>query len=312
MRRTIGALVAGLLSLGAAFGLVPAHAGSWTSSSYASRLVQLVNQARQQHGLPSLSVASGTSQVAAAWTAHLDATKSLAHNPDLQHQLETHGSPDWTTYGENVGEGPASDPDALFQAYMNSTEHRDNILNGHYRFTGVAVVLDGSTAWNTFDFVDTYHSTTHTSSTTAKPKPKPAPSSAQPAPAASTGSSALSAPVARSARVTTPSTSASAATTTSQRHPSRSRPVRRPLPHTGAKPVAAAMPDLARLLSAEGQHTAVLAASVHSLPGPLPSALPASSRLSIALAGLLVGFVGVRWWHVARGGSRAPRDLAAA
>lgn len=310
MRRTIGALLAGLLAVGAAFGLVPAHAASWTSSSYASRLIQLVNQTRQQHGLSALTVASGTSQVAAAWTAHLDASQTLAHNPDLQHQLETHGSPDWTTYGENVGEGPSDDPDALFKAYMNSTEHRDNILNGHYRFTGVAVVLDGSTAWNTFDFVDTYHSSTATSST-SQPKPKPSASSTQPAPAPSSGTSALSAPVTTSPRITTPTAPTSTRASTPRRHRAAPRHVSRPLPHTDAQAAADAMPDLARLLSAQGQHTTVLAASVRSLPA-LPTSLPPSSRLSIAIAGLLVGFVGVRWWHAARGGSRAPRDLATA
>src|SRR6185437_15705476 len=102
-------MVAGLLALAGAVGLTAAHAASWTSSSYASRLVQLVNQTRQQHGLPALTVASGTSEVAAAWTAHLDASQTLAHNPDLRHQLETHGSPDWTIYGENVGQGPSDD-----------------------------------------------------------------------------------------------------------------------------------------------------------------------------------------------------------
>ena len=52
----------------------------------------------------------------------------LSHNPDLGHEIETHGSPNWTTYGENVGEGLATDPDGLFKAYMNSPEHRENIL----------------------------------------------------------------------------------------------------------------------------------------------------------------------------------------
>src|SRR3954452_9769448 len=175
------------LTAGAALELAPVHAASWTSSSYASRLVQLVNQARQQHGLGALTVASGTSQVAASWTAHLDAAQSLSHNPDLRHQLETHGSADWTTYGENVGEGPAEDPDALFKAFMNSSEHRSNILNTAYRFTGVAVVLDGDTAWNTFDFVDSYHSTKPASSSQVKPKPQPtrtATATTQPAPVA--------------------------------------------------------------------------------------------------------------------------------
>src|SRR3954454_12387981 len=182
VRRVIGVLVAVFLTAGAALKLAPVHAASWTSSSYASRLVQLVNQARQQHGLGSLTVASGTSQVAAAWTAHLDAAQALSHNPDLRHQLETHGSADWTTYGENVGEGPADDPDALFQAYMNSAEHRSNILNSGYRFTGVAVILDGKTAWNTFDFVDSYHQPKQTSSPQVKPKPKPSAATPRPAP----------------------------------------------------------------------------------------------------------------------------------
>ena len=289
MRRTVGALVAGLLALGAAFGLAPAHAASWTSSSYASRLVQLVNQARQQHGLPALTVTSGTSQVAAAWTAHLDAAKALAHNPDLQHQLETHGSPNWTTYGENVGQGPSNDPDALFQAYMNSTEHRDNILNRAYRFTGVAVILDGSTAWNTFDFVDSYQSASHSTSTTVKPKP--APTATRPAPAPSS----RPVPV-----MTTTASTSSGSTSVAPRHVAapRHRPTHhatRPLPHT-RRPQADAMPDLGQLLGGQSQHTAVLAASV----GTLPTRLPVPKQLSIGLAGLLVGFVAVRWWLVAR------------
>jgi hypothetical protein len=282
-------LVVGLVALGAAFGLAPAHAASWTSSSYASRLVQLVNQTRQQHGLPALSVTSGTSQVAAAWTAHLDSTQTLSHNPDLAHQLETHGSPDWTTYGENVGDGPSNDPDALFQAYMNSPEHRDNILNGAYRFTGVAVILDGSTAWNTFDFVDSYHSSTTTSSAQVKPKPT---ATSNPRPAPVTSTRPAPAPV---TTASTPPPSRRAART--HRHPARARRVlNRPLPHTDAKPQADAMPDLGRLLSANQAHTAVLAASVRSLPVSLPH----SRRLSLALAGLLLGFVGVRWAQVAR------------
>jgi hypothetical protein len=291
VRRTIGALIAGLLALGAAFGLAPAHAASWTSSSYASRLVQLVNQARQQNGLPALTVTSGTSQVAAAWTAHLDASKTLAHNPDLQHQLETHGSPNWTTYGENVGQGPSSDPDALFKAYMNSTEHRDNILNRAYRFTGVSVILDGSSAWNTFDFVDAYQSTSHSTTTV---KPKPAPTATHAAPAQASRPAPVSAAIGSISNGTT-STPVSARHVTAPRHRTHARHAPRPLPPTGVGPQADAMPDLGLLLSSQGR-TAVLGASVRTLPSPLPR----SKDLTIGLAGLLVGFIGVRWWLVAR------------
>jgi hypothetical protein len=289
VRRILGLLVTGFVATSAAMGLVPAHASSWTSSSYASRLVQLVNQTRQQHGLGALTVTSGTSEVAAAWTAHLDAAQSLSHNPDLRHQLETHGSPDWTTYGENVGEGPADDPDALFKAYMNSTEHRANILNSAYRFTGVSVVLDGSTAWNTFDFVDTYHSTKQSSTTQVKPKP--ASSTSRPAPSAPASSTTAPAATPVTTAPSKPRNTAPAV---------KKKGAHRALPHTGARPQADALPNLADLLAAHAQdvssRTSVLATAVH----PLSPGLPASSRLLIAVAGLLVGFTSVRWWQVAR------------
>ena len=289
MRRTIGGLVAALLVLAAAFGLAPARAGTWTSSSYAARLVQLVNQARQQHGLPVLTVASGTSQVAAAWTAHLDATKSLAHNPDLQHQLETHGSPNWTTYGENVGQGPSGDPDALFKAYMNSTEHRDNILNGAYRFTGVSVVLDGSSAWNTFDFVDSYTSVPRSTSTTGTPKP----AASHPASAPSTRPVLVSPPAAaRSMAVA----SVTADQVRGRPRRARVRVIMRSLPHTATRPQADPIPDLGMLLSTGVERSAALVAGLGDGPAPLPR----SKQLSIALAGLLLGFTSVRWWLVAR------------
>jgi len=298
VRRVIGVLVAVFLTAGAALELAPVHAASWTSSSYASRLVQLVNQARQQHGLGSLTVASGTSQVAASWTAHLDAAQSLSHNPDLRRQLETHGSGDWTTYGENVGQGPAEDPDALFQAYMNSAEHRSNILSSGYRFTGVAVVLDGKTAWNTFDFVDSYHSTTAASSTPTptkpKPKPTPRPAVTAPAPAPVTATHAETPLTVTAPRTTAPAHSL-------RPHTNKVRAAARSLPRARARQVANPLPDLADLLAGSsapgtGARTAVLAASVR----PLSPVSPASSELMVALAGLLVGFVGVRWWNVAR------------
>jgi hypothetical protein len=186
-------LLATLLGLAAL--LAPSARAESSPSAYGSRLVSLINQARQQHGLRTLTVAGGTSTVASAWTQHLDAQQSLSHNPDLGPQLESHGSPNWTAYGENVGEGPTSSADDVFQAYMNSPEHRDNILNAQYRYLGVGVVFDGSTAWNTLDFVDQYstskprtvsHPATAPKTSTAKVTktvavtPRPAPRPATP------------------------------------------------------------------------------------------------------------------------------------
>lgn len=141
---------------GTVVAVAPSASAESTTSAFTSRLVTLVNDARAQHGLRALTVASGTTTVAAGWSSHMASTATLAHNPNLQSQLESHGSPNWTTYGENVGEGPSSSADQLFTAYMNSPEHKANILGSGYRYLGIATTFSGGTAWNTMDFVDQY------------------------------------------------------------------------------------------------------------------------------------------------------------
>ena len=177
---------------GTVVAVAPSASAESTSSAFTSRLVTLVNEARAQHGLRALTVASGTTTVAAGWSSHMASTKTLAHNPNLQSQLESHGSPNWTTYGENVGEGPSSSADNLFTAYMNSPEHRANILGSGYRYIGIATSFSGSVAWNTMDFVDQYGGTTYapkprtTTTTTVHHvtvAPKPAARPAAPKPA---------------------------------------------------------------------------------------------------------------------------------
>src|SRR5438270_10377305 len=180
MRARLAAVVALGVLLGVGALLAPTAGAESSPSAYANRLVSLINHARAQNGLKALTVTSGTSTVAANWTNHLDQQQALSHNPDLGHQLETHGSPNWTAYGENVGDGPTSSADTLFQAYMNSPEHRANILGSAYRYLGVGVVFDGSTAWNTLDFVDQYASSKPSSSrphstATTSSRPKAAP-----------------------------------------------------------------------------------------------------------------------------------------
>src|SRR3954449_7491250 len=172
VRLTAGAIFIALLGVAAA--LAPSASAKSTPSSLSSRRFTLMNQARAQHGLRALTVTSGTSTVAANWTAHMAQQQALSHNPNLGSQLEAHGSPNWTTYAENVGDGSTSSADTMFQSYMNSPEHRSNILDSHMRYVGVGVAFTGSLAWNTLDFVDQYSSTSSTSTTptttTTKPK----------------------------------------------------------------------------------------------------------------------------------------------
>jgi uncharacterized protein YkwD len=144
-------------------------------SSYAARLTQRINAARAQHGVAALQLAAGTSQVALTWTQHQAAAGAISHNPHLQADLEAHGSPNWGTFGENVGVGPASDPDALFAAYMNSPAHRANILDSSYKILGIAVVNSGEQSFNTMDFVDSYGAPVVRAAAVRAPQPAPRP-----------------------------------------------------------------------------------------------------------------------------------------
>src|SRR4051794_12960683 len=167
---TVLVLVLGTWLLSASnIGIASASASTQSTSSYASRLAQLINNARAQNGVRALTLASGTSSVAASWTSHLASQRSLSHNPHLFSDVEQHGSPNATVVAENVGQGAQSDPDGLFRAYMNSPEHRSNILDRDVRYLGIAVVYTGQYAWNTMDFVDSYGSgaTAHTATQTA-------------------------------------------------------------------------------------------------------------------------------------------------
>ena len=238
-RALAGVLLAALLGLAAL--LAPSATAESSPAAYADRLVSLINQARTDQGLRPLTVTSGTSTVALNWTHHLDAQQQLSHNPDLGPQLEAHGSPNWTAYGENVGEGPTSSADDVFKAYMNSPEHRDNILNARYRYVGVGVVFDNSVAWNTLDFVDQY--------STSKPRTA-SPTTTKVAPKA------------------TPTTAARTTVTSAPR-------AAVPLPHTASGPAVHPRPAV-RHAAVHAVAQAVPTSAAAALPAPAIAALPAA------------------------------------
>jgi len=266
--RAVLALVTLLVAGG--FAVSAARAES-SPQAFSDRLVQLINQARSQNGLHTLTVTSGTSTVAANWTEHLDRAQALSHNPNLGPELESHGSPNWTIYGENVGEGPTSSADTLFQAYMNSPEHRDNILGSKFRFLGVGVVFDGSTAWNTLDFVDQYGTTTaHTARPPAQPKPTAKPV-VKPKPVVRWISRpVVAAPVARPAR---PRTVA----------PQRHRPVSRPSVEALTLPAPPVQP-------APALTTRALAVPIH-VPHPERAPLPVLVATAAVIAGVAARYL---------------------
>lgn len=161
--RLLGSLTAFGLLVAPLLGAAPAARASTPAfggvvlNPFEAALVADLNGARAQAGLPRLVVAGGTTELARSWAAHLSAVGSLSHNPGLLTGLESHGSPNWTFAAENVGSGPASTAATVFTAYMNSPEHRANILAPRARYVGVGAYPGrNGLEFNTMDFVDSY------------------------------------------------------------------------------------------------------------------------------------------------------------
>ena len=123
-------------------------------SRFDQNLIDLINNARVAHGLRPLVLAAGTSDVAHSWSCHMASVRTLSHNGRIADQLQTHGSRLWTSYEENVGSIQKSEgARRLFHAYMNSPEHRANILGSSVRFIGSWTKVGGYKRYNTIDFV---------------------------------------------------------------------------------------------------------------------------------------------------------------
>lgn len=144
--RRLVALGAVTAALSAAGVLAPAPATAFTTvhgvrlNAFEARITTLINQARTSRGLPALTVAPGTTDLARKWSMNQAARNTLYHNPSLVNGVVTHGSPTWRSVAENVGRGWGAD--SLFNAYMNSPGHRANILRGEFGRVGIGI-LDG-------------------------------------------------------------------------------------------------------------------------------------------------------------------------
>ncbi len=104
-------------------------------------LLKLINNQRTAYGLPELSFNNELQRVAKAKAQDLVANNYFSHNSP------TYGSPfdmmksfgiTYKTAGENIA-GNSSLTGAV-DAWMNSSGHRENILNNAYNYTGIGVV----------------------------------------------------------------------------------------------------------------------------------------------------------------------------
>lgn len=114
--------------------------------NYESEVVRLVNEIRVQNGLKKLTEDWELSRVARY------KSQDMKDNNYFSHTSPVYGTPfqmmksfgiSYKTAGENIAKGQKT-PQAVVNAWMNSSGHRANILNSSYTKIGVGYVANGN------------------------------------------------------------------------------------------------------------------------------------------------------------------------
>ncbi len=117
-----------------------------TVSSYEAEVIRLVNAERAKHGLKPLAADWQLSRVARY------KSQDMKDHHYFSHTSPVYGSPfqmmksfgiSYRTAGENIARGQKT-PAAVVSAWMNSSGHRANILNGSFTHIGVGYVASGN------------------------------------------------------------------------------------------------------------------------------------------------------------------------
>jgi|SRR5579864_222423 len=131
----------------------PAAAADGYDTAAEQQLVQLVNQARSQQGLPALQQNAKLQQPARAHSQLMASRQTLSHQlpgePILRKRLALSGLR-FHTDGETVAFNQSAE--AAHQNFMHSEPHRAIILSPEYNAVGVGAVERDGTLWITEDF----------------------------------------------------------------------------------------------------------------------------------------------------------------
>ena len=115
---------------------------------FASQVVALVNAERAKHGLSALKVDAKVQQ--AALVRAKETAQSFSHTRPNGSSFSTALTEAGVSYrraGENIAYGQST-PQQVMNAWMNSSGHRANILNGNFTTIGVGyTVINGTAYW---------------------------------------------------------------------------------------------------------------------------------------------------------------------
>ena len=126
----------------------PEQDNGTVQGDYASQVAALVNAVRAQHGLAALTV--DTKVQRAAQVRAVETAQSFSHtrpNGSSFSTALTEAGVTYRTAGENIAYGQST-PQAVVDAWMNSSGHRANILSSSYTTIGVGyTVVNGTAYW---------------------------------------------------------------------------------------------------------------------------------------------------------------------
>jgi len=140
--------------------LATTAAAAWRSP--VAQELALVNADRKAAGLPALVESAALDRIATARAQDMVTNGYFGHyrpgdsTMAVLELLRANGV-SFTWYGENIIRGYGQ-PESLASAFntwwMNSPEHRANILSTHYRHIGIGVVVSGSSVTMVEDFTN--------------------------------------------------------------------------------------------------------------------------------------------------------------
>lgn len=113
--------------------------------AFENEVIRLVNEIRMEHGLQALTANWELSRVARY------KSQDMVDHRYFSHTSPTYGTPfqmikafglSYRTAGENIAYGQST-PQAVVNAWMNSSGHRANILNSSYTQIGVGYAENG-------------------------------------------------------------------------------------------------------------------------------------------------------------------------
>ena|SRR5664279_1694323 len=119
--------------------LVAASSIKEAESSYASRVLHLVNQRRVDHGLHRVRLSGCVETIALHWATHL-ADRNLFEHNNLMKLVNTCEVPYASENIAQVSKGVT--PRQLVSLWMHSPEHRANILSKKPSSTGIGIRWD--------------------------------------------------------------------------------------------------------------------------------------------------------------------------